>query len=795
MAESPHQEVITLTLPPDQGAGPAAPPPEPTPSSTPAVPSGPLAPEHGRALAALLEPGRSVLVWGGDAARQLAPLLPPNVSLTTIDQNQRLADDEPLVKYVHAASGGRFDLIVIAGRARAACLHHAPSLLAQDGAVALLAPPDPRFDEPKSLYAEIAHIGPVQAAAEHLWIGARTSDALNAERARQGALPLIVSCFTTATPYEEMAARLVASCDQLGLEHDVRPIEPRGSWEANCAAKATFLRDIHREARRPILWVDADAEVRQAPALLTAAPWDVAIHKWRRRKLASGTIYFGAGESAARLLEAWAERCEREPRVWDQHHLALAWLEVSARAPLATRWLPASYCAFDHPETRPVDQPVILHHQASRAHKTDVSTSEPAPEPTFTPQEAAALRFSRPITATHAAPIIEAAPMASPPADPAGGEGEAPDDEAERAWHDEDRALVRTLRARLLDAVAARLASEGKRRIALFGAGRHTRPIVRQPWGWRGLEVVAILDDDPKVDALDGVPVLKPAALDTLPAAPDAIVISSQYHEQTLYDSARDSLGASGIPIERLYADQGLDMPLASLALRLIEDHAVSKDDAWWLLENRAERHDATLPILPPARTELHLRRYQFAASCAENVRALDAACGTGYGSAMLARAGATRVIGVDADERTIQYAERRHGLERVSFLQQDATSLAFEPGSFDLIVSFETVEHVEDPSALIAGFARALENDGRLIISTPNNQGLTTHHLHSFTRQSFQDLLLERFAELEWIGQVAGDEPAQEDLPPGIFSNPSSPDPALPEPQYFIVIASRPRR
>jgi len=599
-ASEPQYDVITLTVPPegDSSTIPADPPPARAPQADHEAPqprpaateTGPLTADQARRLASLLEPGRSVLVWGGAAARQLAPLLPPNVSLTTIDQSekQRPGRDEPLIKYVHAASGGRFDLVVIAGRARTACLHHAPNLLTDHGVVALLAPNEPKFDEPKALYGPIGWLPPQGDNVEPIWIGARAkAEGPIVERARTAAE---ASAPTSVQPNSSPAAA------------DVQPV---------------------------------------------AAPEDT-----------------------------------------DDH-----------------------------------------------------------------------------------------------PSDP--------------EWNDESRALIRRMRLRLVDELARRLAGEGKRRVALFGAGRHTRPIVRRPWQWRGLEVVAILDDEPRVSEMSGVRVITPDALDTLPNRPDVVVISSQHYEDALYDSARLSLGAAGIPIERIYgaSDERDKASLAGLALRLIEDHALSKDDAWWLLENRDERHDATLPMLPPERTELHLRRYELAAAYAEGARVLDAACGAGYGSALLARAGATRVIGVDADGRTTEYAERRHASDRTSFLVQDATALAFEPGSFDLVASFETIEHVPDPEALVAGFARVLEDDGRLVISTPNDMPLTKHHVHSFTRESFQTLLLERFGELEWLGQVAGDEPAQDHLPPGIFDEPSSPDPALPKPQFLIVVASRPRR
>src|SRR6185295_9499601 len=92
-----------------------------------------------------------------------------------------------------------------------------------------------------------------------------------------------------------------------------------------------------RTLQRPILWVDADAIVRDRPSLLAGNPSDFAIHKAWGWQFASGTIFFGQTALAERLLEVWVERCRREPRIWDQVHLGLAWDDVAAVGPLHTR--------------------------------------------------------------------------------------------------------------------------------------------------------------------------------------------------------------------------------------------------------------------------------------------------------------------------------------------------------------------------------------------------------------------------------------------------------------------------
>ena len=75
----------------------------------------------------------------------------------------------------------------------------------------------------------------------------------------------------------------------------------------------------------------------------------------------------------------------------------------------------------------------------------------------------------------------------------------------------------------------------------------------------------------------------------------------------------------------------------------------------------------------------------------------LDAACGEGYGTALLAAAGARSAVGVDLDERTDR-PRRGATTRRPEFVRGDVAQLPFEDDAFDLVVSFETIEHVPDP-------------------------------------------------------------------------------------------------
>lgn len=125
-----------------------------------------------------------------------------------------------------------------------------------------------------------------------------------------------------------------------------------------------------------------------------------------------------------------------------------------------------------------------------------------------------------------------------------------------------------------------------------------------------------------------------------------------------------------------------------------------------------------------------HVERYRFAAQFVPGKRVLDLACGTGYGSRMLAGAGAKEVIGVDISKEVVAYARKTFGMERVSFATGDICT--FKTGqAFDVITCFETIEHVENYSGALGNLKVLLGSAGLLLISSPNRI-ITSPKAHS---------------------------------------------------------------
>lgn len=156
-----------------------------------------------------------------------------------------------------------------------------------------------------------------------------------------------------------------------------------------------------------------------------------------------------------------------------------------------------------------------------------------------------------------------------------------------------------------------------------------------------------------------------------------------------------------------------------------------------------------------------HWHRYAFASALARGRRVLDAACGEGYGAALLAGTAAA-VLGVDLSPETIAHARARYGsLPNLSFQVGDVTELPEGLGRFDLIVSFETLEHVAEQERMLAGFARLLRDDGLLLVSSPERRVYSEktgyrnpYHVRELSREELEALLGRHFPAFRLYGQ-----------------------------------------
>lgn len=165
---------------------------------------------------------------------------------------------------------------------------------------------------------------------------------------------------------------------------------------------------------------------------------------------------------------------------------------------------------------------------------------------------------------------------------------------------------------------------------------------------------------------------------------------------------------------------------------------------------------------VPPWLRYQHLARYEWASGFCAEARVLDAACGNGYGSQILSRV-ARSVTSLDIAWEPVLDAAGSIG-SRV--LMGDSQRLPFRDASFEIVTSFETIEHVRDDREYVREARRVLAVGGTFLCSTPNrglvNPGnsiadppFNPFHVREYRPPELEQLLRESFAEVTILGQT----------------------------------------
>ena len=198
-----------------------------------------------------------------------------------------------------------------------------------------------------------------------------------------------------------------------------------------------------------------------------------------------------------------------------------------------------------------------------------------------------------------------------------------------------------------------------------------------------------------------------------------------------------------------------------------------------------------------------HWHRYAAVAPLAAGRRVLDAACGEGYGSHLLAHE-AAHVTGVDVSRDAIAHARERYARANLAFAAASVTALPLPDASVDLVVSFETVEHLAEQAAMVAEFRRVLAPAGVLVISSPNRPvyseggvGENHYHVRELDRDELAALLAPAFPRQAWyaqrvIAQSALWSEAPSAAPVACLALPGERPATVPAPaapMYFVVV------
>ena len=139
--------------------------------------------------------------------------------------------------------------------------------------------------------------------------------------------------------------------------------------------------------------------------------------------------------------------------------------------------------------------------------------------------------------------------------------------------------------------------------------------------------------------------------------------------------------------------------------------------------------------VWPGVRNDLfvaHESIYRFASRYAPSAIVLDAGCGTGYGSRILAEAGASQVLGVDIDPLSIAFARRRYRTSTLAFQKANCQALSVPGAHFDLVFASNVLEHLERPERFVSIAFEALRPGGHALFAVPpitSSEMAAVHH------------------------------------------------------------------
>jgi 2-polyprenyl-3-methyl-5-hydroxy-6-metoxy-1,4-benzoquinol methylase len=159
-----------------------------------------------------------------------------------------------------------------------------------------------------------------------------------------------------------------------------------------------------------------------------------------------------------------------------------------------------------------------------------------------------------------------------------------------------------------------------------------------------------------------------------------------------------------------------------------------------------------------------HLQRYKYFASFYKDKIVLDAACGSGFGCEIILKHSAKKVIGIDINEQIIDNNIKKYNNPNLSFKKLNCQNLSQLNETFDLVVSFETIEHLESPDIFVKEVYNILNKNGIFICSTPNllrfkgsnlSKLNNEYHLHEFTFEELHYLLSKYFKIIDTYAQT----------------------------------------
>jgi len=175
-------------------------------------------------------------------------------------------------------------------------------------------------------------------------------------------------------------------------------------------------------------------------------------------------------------------------------------------------------------------------------------------------------------------------------------------------------------------------------------------------------------------------------------------------------------------------------------------------------IENTGER--IILEKETPLMIARHFCSYRFVKEYVRNKQLLDIGCGEGYGTYYLASF-AKEIVGIDYDKAIIDYAKKKYQRDNLTFYATDVKDLANFDNRFDVICSFQTIEHIRNVKLFLENIKNILSDNGIFICSTPNKLDASPHsdtplnkfHIKEYFLDEFKELLKSHFKEIDLFG------------------------------------------
>lgn len=273
--------------------------------------------------------------------------------------------------------------------------------------------------------------------------------------------------------------------------------------------------------------------------------------------------------------------------------------------------------------------------------------------------------------------------------------------------------------------------------IAIYGAGGHTKELIQylKKNSYDINKIKCIINREQMEQKIEGISVyILDEALDKYVI--DAIVISSLKYEDIMYCRLQDK--NLNIDILRIYAEEDFEEP-----------------------ERAYAGYDAAGKLISSVPMD-HLHRYGWVSGLSIGKDVVDMACGSGYGSAWLAEH-ANSVVGIDISEEAISYAKEHYMKNNLIFLQKNILEVNGDAKA-DVVVSFETIEHIDDEIAYFSAVKSVLKENGVFVVSTPvsladGQSSVNQYHINEYTVERFKNTLESHFNTVIWYRQDEADQ------------------------------------